>query len=236
MKLLSVSSDAKTVKGQPLGFLTGIQYFAPASLSGRNVCPQATDACKASCLNLAGRGRFQKIQQSRIAKTHRFYENREGYFTQLHKAILALVRKANRMNLTPAVRLNGTSDLPWEAYRLDGNGNTIFDLFDDVQFYDYTKVTKRALRFASGKDWPSNYHLTFSRSGENDDDVDAVRLGGGNVAAVYGPEAKDDLLADKPNNVDGDLHDLRFLDPKGSWVMLKAKGPAIHDQSNFVIR
>jgi hypothetical protein len=149
--------------------------------------------------------------------------------------IRALERKAKRMNLTPVVRLNGTSDLPWERVPVDGLPNVMV-MFPHIKFYDYTKVTKRSIRFASGKDWPSNYHLTFSRSGENNDDVDAVRLGGGNVAAVYSPEAKDDLLVDKPNNVDGDLHDLRFLDPLGSWVLLKAKGPAIHDQSNFVIR
>ena len=78
-------------------------------------------------------------------------------------------------------------------------------------------MTKRALNFAKGN-FQSNYHLTFSRSGENDDDVDTVRDAKGNVAAVYSIQAKADLLADKPNNVDGDLHDLRFLDPKGSWV------------------
>lgn len=36
--------------------------------------------------------------------------------------------------------------------------------------------------------------------------------------------------------VDGDRHDLRFLDPKGSIVCLKAKGQAKNDTSGFVIR
>ena len=35
--------------------------------------------------------------------------------------------------------------------------------------------------------------------------------------------------------VDGDKNDLRFLDPKGVVVGLRAKGPARQDQSGFVI-
>ena len=234
-KLLNVDANAKTVKGQKRGYLTGILYLSPADLSGYEVCPQRSAGCTEACLNTAGRGAFSNVQTSRISKTKYYFEDRPAFMDDLVLNIKALERKAKRMNLTPVVRLNGTSDLPWERVPVDGLPNVMV-MFPHIKFYDYTKVTKRSIRFASGKDWPSNYHLTFSRSGENDDDVDAVRLGGGNVAAVYSPEAKDDLLIDKPNNVDGDLHDLRFLDPLGSWVLLKAKGPAIHDQSNFVIR
>ena len=35
--------------------------------------------------------------------------------------------------------------------------------------------------------------------------------------------------------VDGDEHDLRFLDPAGAVVYLKAKGPARHDRTGFVL-
>ena len=35
--------------------------------------------------------------------------------------------------------------------------------------------------------------------------------------------------------VDGDRDDLRFLDPKGVVVWLKAKGKAVFDTSGFVI-
>ena len=36
--------------------------------------------------------------------------------------------------------------------------------------------------------------------------------------------------------IDGDLHDLRFLDPRGVVVGLRAKGLAKADQSGFVVR
>ena len=37
------------------------------------------------------------------------------------------------------------------------------------------------------------------------------------------------------NVVNGDLHDLRFLDPRNSIVGLKAKGKAKTDMSGFVL-
>ena len=43
--LLSVSQDSKTVKGEKLGYLTGILYLAPHKISGSNLCPHATPGC-----------------------------------------------------------------------------------------------------------------------------------------------------------------------------------------------
>jgi len=54
----------------------------------------------------------------------------------------------------------------------------------DVQFYDYTKSTRRAIAHAFG-DMPANYHLTFSRSECNDRDALNVLARGGNVAVVF---------------------------------------------------
>ena len=71
--IFSVSADAKTVKGQKLGYLTGILYLAPADLSGYQVCPMAKLAqCDGPCLNSAGRGAFNSVQIARIAKTRCF--------------------------------------------------------------------------------------------------------------------------------------------------------------------
>lgn len=61
-KLLSVSADAKTVKGNEYGYLTGILYLAPANLSGYEVCPKASDGCKAGCLFYAGFGAYNNVQ------------------------------------------------------------------------------------------------------------------------------------------------------------------------------
>jgi hypothetical protein len=113
-KLLSIESDPKTSLGSLEGILTGIEYMAPNTVSGWNVCKDATPGCIASCLNTAGMGQFDSTQNARINRTTFFFMDRAGYFAQLIKEITALVAKAKRRNMLPAVRLNGTSDLPYE--------------------------------------------------------------------------------------------------------------------------
>src|SRR5690349_2182943 len=113
MKLLTVE-NAKTIKGEKLGYLTGILYLAPANESGvMNTCPKSSAGCRASCLFTAGRAAiFPPIIAARVRKTRWYAEDREGFKAQLRKDIAALVRRAKRERLKPAVRINGTSDLP----------------------------------------------------------------------------------------------------------------------------
>jgi len=112
MKLLTVE-NAKTTKGEDLGFLTGILYLAPSRVSGRNVCSHASEGCIAVCLYLAGMGVFSNVQKARIAKTLLFFKDPLAFIELLEKDIIALIKKAKKLNLKPCVRLNGTSDLPW---------------------------------------------------------------------------------------------------------------------------
>jgi hypothetical protein len=119
-------------------------------------------------------------------------------------------------------RLNGTSDLSWEKYVVNGQGDNIFQMFPTVQFYDYTKVLGRKVAHLP------NYHLTFSKADGNDADVAEALLQGMSVVAVY-----DAIPEGVPS---ADETDLRFLDPKGTMLGLKAKGRAKKDYSGFVIR
>ncbi len=131
--LLSIDTNAKTVKGQKRGYMTGILYLAPSNESKViNTCPHASKGCRAACLFTAGRGAFNNVRQARIDKTLWLVRDRAGFIEQIKKDIAALVRKAERKGLIPCVRLNGTSDLPWE------NMGNIMQDFPDVQFYDYT--------------------------------------------------------------------------------------------------
>jgi len=100
------------------------------------------------------------------------------------------------------------------------------------QFYDYTKNIRRALAYAAGQ-YPANYHLTFSRSESNADDVARALLAGVNVAVVF-RKALPATWGGRPV-IDGDAHDLRFLDPRGVIVGLRAKGRAKRDVSGFVV-
>lgn len=224
--LLGIGTDAKTSKGADYGYLTGILYLAPASISGWEVCPSRSEGCTQACLFTAGRGAFSNVQNARIRKTQLLFNNRAEFLKVLRNDIRLLVEKANKLNMKPCVRLNGTSDLGWEGIAKD-----IIEEFSDVQFYDYTKVLARMLRYCDGK-FPKNYHLTFSRSESNQDACDTVLQKGGNVAAVFGTVPS---LYNGYKVIDGDKNDLRFLDGSNVIVGLKAKGKARLDNSGFVI-
>lgn len=233
MKLLTVNSNAKTIKGNAMGYLTGILYLAPARQAtgpqGATLCPHASPGCLAACLYTAGRaGIFRAINESRVRKTKALLADKAGFILQLEKDILELIRKAKRENLTPCVRLNGTSDIRVEDWGL-------MEKFPNIQFYDYTKNPVRAVRYANGG-MPANYHLTFSLSETNQAEALSLLSIGVNVAAVFHKALP--AVALGSTVIDGDLSDLRFLDPKGPRgiiVGLKAKGKAKKDETGFSI-
>ena len=226
LTLLSVGTDAKTVKGEKFGYLTGIMYLAPANEAGfGNLCPNASAGCLVSCLFTAGRGAMSNVKQARIRKTRLFFSDKAKFIDTLIEDISSLIKSGVKESKKVCVRLNGTSDVPWE--RLG-----IFDKFPEIQFYDYTKSASRAVDFALGK-LPKNYHLTFSRSEENEASALNVLANGGNVAAVFGGKLPATWKGYKV--IDGDESDLRFNDGKNVVVGLKAKGKGKKDSTGFVI-
>lgn len=235
MKLLT-TQNAKTTKGESLGYLTGILYLAPGKQAGRiNVCPHASPDCLKLCLYTSGMGSFSNVQASRIAKTRLFHASPKAFVETLAKDIAALVKKAEKLGMIPAIRLNGTSDLPWEA--LGGDlGVNLMDRFPGVQMYDYTKNPARALAFARGE-MPANYYLAFSRSETNHEAVARIARANGNIAAVFSTRKGQPLptsWAGLPV-VDGDEHDLIFTHGQSVVIGLRAKGKAKGDASTFVI-
>lgn len=240
--LLSVEADAKTDKGTASGYLTGILYLAPGQLAGvGNLCPHASEGCLAACLFTAGRaGIFEAVNAARVMRTRFLHDNRAGFIAMLKGEIAALIRKAKRRGLKPVVRLNGTSDLPWEKLAPE-----LFAEFPRLRFYDYAKSIRRALAFAKGE-LPRNYHLTFSYSETNAAAAGIALAAGVNVAAVaegVKPGQRFALpgMTESRPTFSADRHDLRFLDRKatdgrGRIGLLKAKGKARADQSGFVIR
>ena len=233
--LLSIDSNAKTVKGQEIGFLTGILYMAPADLSGKNVCAMAEKAkCKDPCLFSAGRGAMNSVQIARMKKTELFFSNRNYFMQCLVEDICKLVKKARKKNLIPLVRLNGTSDIKYENISFtDVCGtfyNNIMEAFPGVQFYDYTKIANR-------RNIPANYDLTFSYSGveEFSPYVAKAIQSGMRIAVVFKTQASIPAMFMGMQCVDGDNSDVRHLDDKGVVIALYAKGKAKADTSGFVV-
>lgn len=219
--VLGIATDAKTKKGLGRGYLTGILYLAPEKLSGVNMCPSASKGCTAACLFSAGRGAFASITKQRIIKTLAYHFDSPRFVESIKKSIRSLITKAENSAMTPVVRLNGTSDILWER------NTDILQSFPNITFYDYTKIAKRFLLSV-----PDNYHLTLSLSENNDTDARLALSKGHNVAAVWRKELPPNLWGYRV--VNGDESDLRFLDPKGCVVGLKAKGKAKKDASGFV--
>ena len=210
-------------------FKTSIMYALPAMQSGHNACPDATD-CAQMCIDTTGR--MPMVREARAYRSSLFYDDRQAFGAKLIAETQDNIRRNDKKGLRTAERLNGTTDYAWEHIRFDGL--TMPERFQDVQFYDYTKSVKRARQHANGL-MPSNYHLTFSRS-ENTPDSLVTELveSGQNVAVVF-DAVPDTWLGMKV--IDGDEHDLRFLDPSGVVIGLKAKGPkAKKDTAGFVVR
>jgi hypothetical protein len=223
--LLSVNADAKTSKGASKGYLSGILYMLP----NKATCPMASKGCLKGCLQSAGRGNMAPVKKARKEKRELFYEDQEFFMRSLKESIRKLIVKANNKGMVPVVRLNGTSDIAYEEILLDGKN--IFEHYPEVQFYDYTPRWDRTAALRG--DW-SNYHLTFSRKEDNENDALLVnQIYGTNVAVVFDkiPEVWQGRKV-----INGDETDLRFLDEKNVIVGLTAKGKAKKDTSGFVVR
>jgi hypothetical protein len=256
-RIFSVDS-AKAVKAQAYGWLNAIQYLAPAGFGGtKNLCVNASPACIALCLGLhsgqagmvadADHG-MNSVRQSRVDKTNRFMRDRANYLLDVVRSIDLLIARARREGFKLCVRLNGSSDVAFEGIRfeieraptgratkitLSSSANNIFQHYPEIDFVDYTKIARRFDRVL-----PANYHLTFSRSETNEQEAIALLARGVNVAVVF--------AGVKPATwqgfdvIDGDLHDLRQLDPRGPQgfvIALTPKGrKAKRDTSGFVVR
>jgi hypothetical protein len=232
--LFGFDSNSKTVKGQKLGFLTAILYLAPSKESGKiNTCQFASLGCAAACLFTAGRGGFNSVKRARIQKTLEFADNPKNFIERLSVDILKAYNKAVKKGFILCVRLNGTSDLPFE--NLGGDiKRCLMHRFPLVQFYDYTKNPVKAIEYAQGK-LPKNYHVTFSKSESNLEACKIVLAAGGSVAVVFSGKNLPKKYLGFPV-VNGDETDLRFLDKKNVIVGLFAKGKAKKDQSGFVVQ
>lgn len=224
---LLTKGNPKTLKGEKQGYLTFILHLSPAEVAGvGNMCPKATPGCKTSCLNLAGRGGMftpaqgtNAVQEARKRKTRWFVQDKAAFLAALKEDIRKGIQYAAKKDLIPVFRLNGTSDIAWEKHG-------IIQAFPGVQFYDYTKILGR-------KKLPDNYHLTFSQADGNDADVARAIKQGMNVASVFRKVLPATHMGRPVFN--GDDSDLRFLDPAGVVVGLKAKGKAKKDTTGFVI-
>jgi len=238
MKLLSINQDSKTIKGLEKGYLTGIMYLAPHTLGGKNICPFAKAAgCIEACLNTAGRGIFNNVQKARLNRTALFHNDINAFMHKLAVEIEALEKTAIKNGLIPVIRLNGLSDIEFERITFDYEfmhnkirSVTIFELFPDIQFYDYTKNPNR-------DQLPKNYDLTFSYSNKPEfQKFNEIAIKKGmRLSAVFSDKNLPAYFMNR-EVLNGDESDLTFLAPKNTILGLYAKGKAKKDLGGFIIK
>jgi len=231
--------SVKTDKGNKRGVLTMPVYMSPHREGGKNMCPGASAGCIASCLgHSSGHMTMDTQRRARIARTMFFQLYPDRFLAQYNDEIEKHARRAQRADMIPAYRGNGSTDIRWEKYGIP-------QAHPEKQFYDYTKHTAKARASR-----PDNYHLTFSVS-ERANSLDMARDwldAGANAAIVVAGQsskiadakrAASDLIQSGFMGypcIDGDETDIRFDDPPGHWVVLYAKGAALHDRTGFVHR
>ena len=222
MKLLtSGKSNAKLKKNRRESH---ILYMAPFNQNERgiNLCPKATDGCAAACLFTAGHGAFNNVQQARIRKSNYFVSERDAFLGDLTSELTKLEAKAKRKGERIAVRLNGTSDLDFMKLLSLRNSASPIEMFPTLDFYDYTKVISRAVKYQ-----PTNYRITFSRSETNQEECEKALDAGVPVSVVFDVPKGEDL----PERwmgypvIDGDASDDQMLDIPGAYILgLRLKG------------
>lgn len=136
-----------------------------------------------------------------------FFEDRDKFLNLLNSDIYIFVHLCREYGLQPALRLNITSDIRWERYGIPQR-------WSDVKFYDYTRLPNR-------KGIPINYHLTFSFDSNKIQHCRAALSNGISVAVPFKVAPKMFL---GHQVIDGDEHDMRWLDPSPCVIGLRPKG------------
>lgn len=210
------------------GYLNAALFLAPATMAGANLCPWSSPECVAGCLNTAGRGGialdasgWNALQAARIRRTARMILDPDTFAADLTREIRAHARRAARHGLRPALRLNGTSDVAFHRTMPDVVAAAIDA---GCTLYDYTKRPKPDAA-------EHGIDVTYSYPGGAGEAARRYLEAGHRVAVVFstrkGHALPDEWAApwgDTVPVIDGDAHDLRFMDPGGVIVGLRAKG------------
>ena len=251
-RIFSVDDNPKASKASEYGWMNAIHYMAPASLSGYNMCAMSTPDCETICIGwhtgqasmVAHESDMNNVRLSRIQKARRYMESREEYMRDVCRSIELLQAVARRAGKKLCIRLNGSTDVPFERVPVTHHGTRYANImlaFPSVQFDDYTKMHNRFDR-----ELPPNYYLVYSRA-EGRSDIALRLLSRGVSVAIVSRRHKPkrgELLRQWCGfqAVDGDAHDLIHLWPRGSVIALSPKGPkakrlahAADDGEGFVL-
>jgi len=207
-------NNFKISKNLKENYYTFSLNHAHSNISGFNVCPMAnkindneSNAKKSNCSSVCvGANGFASIHssviESRIKKTISYFLDRKSFLNTLCYEVEKAIKQSEKKNMKPSFRLNAYSDIKLENDIIK-DGKNIFELFPNVDFYDYTKLINR--------NTPKNYQLTYSHHNPNFKDTIKALNKGLNVAIVFEQLPKFIKINGKNYAVlDGDKTDLRL--------------------------
>jgi hypothetical protein len=230
--LLSANSKLKKAVGRYRAI--GLA-MAPWKFAGKgNLCGAASAGCIDGCnglwsgMNVTPSTRFALIGRARL-----YLEFRDLFFRKLREELSRFLKLCKRTGRIPAVRLNVSTDIPFEKI-----APWIFAEFAKIRFYDYTAYdpTIRGIL-------PANYHLAHSwKETTGFDFVRATIAAGRNIVvpfdSAYVPSAG--LFGALPETVvfrstasgeeivvrviNGDRHDIRRRETDGAGVCVGLHG------------
>ena len=197
-----------------------VMYLAPAGKSGiANVCPWSTAGCRALCLDTSGRLGMTTAQTAMKVRVHLMVEHPAAFIAILADETRKHAATAQANGATYVLRLNGTSDIPFD--QIPG----LYELLTGAgveRFQDYTKRPAKVRAATLHPDWS----LTPSATERTRDYIPGMAV----VVNVHRDAPLPDTFHGLPViDGDNDHGDLRILDKvrrPDAVVLLRAKGKA----------
>jgi hypothetical protein len=191
---------------------------------GKGICKNYK-LCIAKCIAFTGYGKFKSVQAGRQKRKDLFLKNPEQFKKDLYRELCNLQKRAAKKNKQAACRLNGFTDIDFSKPENHINGMPVFDLFQDIQFWDYTADSDKVYNNSF-----QNYHLTFSYKsdgkGQNNayDCLQILNNRVCNIAVIDTiPDYEKLMFLKVKNHINGDNTDFRWMDAGQAVIWLKEK-------------
>lgn len=203
-----LSTSSKYSLSHEYGYINTGLYLDP--FASKDICPNK-GACARTCLTFTGRMPLSKDKRRLL--TAAFIKYPVEFLQRLIVELQQIILDGYLQDKKIAFRFNGTSDIKIEKIlnidRLSAALNY------RVSFYDYTKLD------LSTRNPSEHYHLTYSIDERLNIKEGKKYLCAGYCVAIVMKKKDVNKLVDNDSFIDGDRHDLRFLD--SGIVLLKAK-------------
>lgn len=174
-----------------------------------NVCSHSSAGCRAVCLHAAGRLGMAEI--AKLARTALYAIDPDAFWLLVDDEIRRHRARLATQGKRLAVRINGTSDIDVPLWLVDK-----WDTVDGrgVVFTDYTKRTDVPLGWDHRAPGRNRYTVFSATERTTDAEIHDIIGRGHNVVVPFQVKRGEDLPQSYLGHtvIDGDKHDLRFLD------------------------